>query len=140
MRRELEGRFVLAHFLRLNTVACAKAEYYGGEGSVEQRDTTHGGQEVQRQRRTWTTWFLAHTSRCVFQCLSYFIPQIIDAKDSLACKETCQRPASATSTPICHLSSGLQGPGMPADDGRHLHVEASRESTGRKMHHHPVPT
>lgn len=94
VKRELEGRFVLSHFLRSNTVACAKAEYHGGEGSVKQRDTTHGGQEVRRQRRTWTTWFLAHTSRCVFQCLSYFIPQRINAKDSLACKGTCQRPAS----------------------------------------------
>lgn len=37
MRRELEERFVLAHFLRSNTEACAKAEYHGGEGAVEQR-------------------------------------------------------------------------------------------------------
>lgn len=50
VRRDLEERFVLAHFLRLNTVACAKAEYQGGEGAVEQRDTIHSSQEVETEK------------------------------------------------------------------------------------------
>lgn len=87
MRKELEEKFVLAHFLRSNTVACAKAEYHG-ERVPWSRETQpmatrkYGDREGLGLHGSW------HTLAGVFfsVCFTLF-PKELTAKDSLAAKE-----------------------------------------------------
>lgn len=115
VRRELEEKFVLAPLSEVeNTVTCAKAEYHG-ERALWSRETQpmvarkYGDREGLGLHGSW------HTLAGVFFSV-YFTLFLKELRNSLACKGTGQRPVSATSPPIHHLSSGLQGSGMPADD------------------------